>query len=326
MAPLRPMPCSIEGCDYSTPLEATDIKAQMDHLSRHVQDAHPENHVPSLEEDKSQGMPVAHEAMEEEEWAEYMSRWTAYKKGLSEETLMESLFQTLNTKLAWKMMQLGFPNNEADFLEQLQKLAMKTNPRCNSLDHLTSSSPAQVLKTLRGEVADTSFSEAATKDALLEEVIFFFIVKTNFNVFTPKLRKLISSQCFLTADDLVAFLQSEDKKKMRPRNRSLSRGRSPCSILKNSSESRVQYVDEERGRKRKREEGEQRMVTRSLSRSQNRSVRIISPTPNMENDFELENTLPSDEPSTGEISKTVSPKQWIWYCKYCGEQRIEVYP
>ena len=83
-------------------------------------------------------------------------------------------------------------------------------------------------------------------------------------------------------------------------------------------------MDEERGRKRKREEGEQRMVTRSLSRSQNRSVRII--TPNMENDFELEKTLPSDRPSMGEISKTVSPKQWIWYCKYCGEQRIEVYP
>ena len=314
MAPLRTLLCSAEGCCYQTPPGATDFKTQMDQLTTHIQAAHPENHVTAAEEER----PEAFEGMKEQDWREYLRRWTVYKQQLSGKKLIEILFQTMSKGLAWKMNEhLGyFPKKEGEFLAEMKKLAVKKNPRCNSLDHMSSSSPAHVLKTLRGEVEGTSLFSAATKNELLEEVIFCFMF---WLYFTPKMKELIDLDAIQTADDVLSFLQTDYRKGVEtPRNQNKnksqsserSRSRSP---FENKSESK------ERGRKRKSEEkGESKRVTRSKSRTVRWRNAEFEGGPNRDEEPAPDITRERETPLFV-VSEPRSAKKRTWNCSFCGK-------
>ena len=120
MAPLNPLACSVEGCDYRTPSEANeDWKDQRDHWSSHFPAAHPENPVPVLEESESSGRPEAWEDMWSWQWEEFEMGWEKYKeeKKLSGEKLIEELWQCMTKMLMMGVSQrYGFPRNEVAIL------------------------------------------------------------------------------------------------------------------------------------------------------------------------------------------------------------------
>ena len=264
--------------------------------------------------------------MEEYEWQTFVSEWKEYKrerKLTGDGELVAELCESMSKRLLMRISQSSkvFPKNESEMLSSMKNLIVAIHPRIQSIDLLISSAsdPNQFLKTLQGQIPNTSLSETPTK----EEIIFCSLL---LNFKTKNILSLVKGNQIQTAEELVAYVQDEEKKKSKrtrshSRQRSQSRGRSRSrSILKNRSENMAEDMyGEERGRKRMKGE-ELRMMTRSRSRAAGaKSVRIRSPS---DERFEPELTREKlfDEPSADIPQPQRNAKmRWSWICKHCGK-------
>ena len=269
--------------------------------------------------------------MEEYEWQTFVSEWKEYKRErrlTGEGVLVAELCESMSKRLLMRISQsrMVFPKNESEMLDSIKNLAVTTHPRIQSINLLMCSPPDQFLKTLQGQIPNTSFSLATTNYELLKEIIFCFLI-FKFKDFyeTDDILALVKENQMQTSEELVAYFQAKEKKKTkrprRPRSQSRgrSRSRSTSSILTNGSQNKA---EEERGRTRMKSTGEEsRMMTRSRSRAASRmmtlsraagakSVRIRSPS-----DGRLQPDLMRDIPRP----KSKAKMRWSWICKYCGK-------
>ena len=269
--------------------------------------------------------------MEEHEWVTFVSEWKEYKRERNlagDGVLVAELCESMSKRLLMRISQCSsrkgsFPQDENEMLDSMKNVVVAIHPRIQSIDLLTSSTPAQCLQLLKGKttVPHNSFYETPTND----EIIFCSLL---FKFKTDDIMARVKDQKIKTSEDLVAYLEAEEKKKSkrpRSRQRSLSPCRSrSCSILKNRSENMAEDSDgEERGRKRMK--GEERMMTRSRSRAAAgaKSVRICE-----DERVETEPTRESlfdDDPSAPDIPQLIfsdqskSKKRWTWICNFCGK-------
>jgi len=270
--------------------------------------------------------------MEEYEWQTFVSEWKEYKRErrlTGDGILVAELCESMSKRLLMRISQSSkvFPKNESEMLDSMRNLTVAIHPRIQSMNLLISSTsdPDKFLKTLQGRVPNTSLSETPTK----EEIIFCSLL---LNFRTDNILSLVKGSQIQTAEELVAYVQDEEKKKSkRPRShsrqRSQSRGRSRSrSILKNRSENEVEHMfGEERGRKRMKGE-ESRMMTRSRSRAAGtKSVRIRSPSEDRSEPEPPELTRETllDEPSADIPQPQRKAKmRRSWICEHCGKEYL----
>ena len=273
--------------------------------------------------------------MEEYEWQTFVSEWKEYKRErrlTGEGVLVAELCESMSKRLLMRISQSRkvFPKNESEMLDSIKNLAVTTHPRIQSINLLMCSPPDQFLKTLQGQIPNTSFSLATTNYELLKEIIFCFLIfKFKGLDETDDILALVKENQMQTSEELVAYFQAKEKKKTkrprRPRSQSRgrSRNRSISSILTKGSQNKAEdRNEEERGRTRMKGIGEEsRMMTRSRSRAASRmmkqsraagakSVRIRS-----SSDGRLQPELMRDIPRP----KSKAKMRWSWICKYCGK-------
>ena len=98
-------------------------------------------------------------------------------------------------------------------LDSIKNLAVRTHPRIQSIDLLTSSSPDQFLKTLQGRIPNTSFALTTTNHELLQEIIFsFLILKFKGLEKTDEVLALVEQNQIQTSEELVAYFQAKGDK------------------------------------------------------------------------------------------------------------------
>merc|ERR1712032_1463995 len=297
-----------------------------------------QHHVPAVQEEARGQRPEAGENMEEYEWQTFVSEWKEYKRErrlTGDGILVAELCESMSKRLLMRISQSSkvFPKNESEMLDSMKNLVVAIHPRIQSVDLLTSSSPSQCLQLLRGitTVPRNSLSETPTKD----EIIFCFLLfkfKTSCQDIGDEILALVKGNQIQTAEELVAYVQAEAKKKTKrsrshSRKRSQSRGRSRSrSILKNRSKNMAEDMyGEERGQKRMKGD-ELRMMTRSRSRAAGaKSVRIRS-----SSDERLEPESPEltretllDEPSADIPQPQRKAKmRRSWICEHCGKEYL----
>ena len=185
----------------------------------------------------------------------------------------------------------------------MKKVSIKTHPSLISLQNLTGT-PEEIAKTLKGQVEKSSLALAATKDELIQEIIFMWLAV---NYKTDALVDLIRLDRIKTLEDIITYINAEQRKGIkRPRSKSRERCQSFAgSILEACGEDRQTVC-----------EGEEK--TRLRTRSRSRAVRIrledVEPEPIKETSAVLE-----EEPSTETPEPSSAATRWPFFCKYCGE-------
>ena len=117
--------------------------------------------------------------MEEYEWLTFVSEWKEYKrerKLAGDGVLVAELCESMSKRLLIRISQhcKVFPKTEEEMLDAMKPLIVAIHPRIQSIDLLTSSTPAQCLQLLQGNtlVPHNSIYESPTK----EEIIFCFLL------------------------------------------------------------------------------------------------------------------------------------------------------
>ena len=180
----------------------------------------------------------------------------------------------------------------------MKKVSIKTHPSLISLQNLTGT-PVEIVKTLKGQVEKSSLALAATKDELIQEIIFMWLAV---NYKTDALVDLIRLDRIKTLEDIITYINAEQRKGIkRPRSKSRERSQSCSGCI----------LDVCGGDGHTISEGEEKIRLRT--RSRRRAVRISF------EGVEPEPTVFEEEPSTEAPEPSSAAKRWLFFCKYCGE-------